>query len=232
MTDDNGTAQRPCGFERVRALLRGESFDARVDGSRKMMGFVLGGDGSNTRITRESVELQFVGQVRRRPHSYFLSLAPGIVMDIMARLGVSEVLQPTVGVLEPSRAVLEPWLPQRGLEEEACWIVPSPEAIDIVVRPLSIEERPATGPIPRGGPWRLPEPLRWVKPEPVYVSFDGGLRCPRCESMSPTFRSLGDGVLVCGICGRSFEKRAHCPPLNQGTSPAIMPVCATSGKSR
>ena len=85
-------------FERAKAVLRGEAYSTREHGVRKVLTSVFMFEGSNSWINREAFEFRWVAENRRRPHGYLLELAPGVVWDVLSRMGVSEIRRPTVGL--------------------------------------------------------------------------------------------------------------------------------------
>ncbi len=191
-------------FERAKAVLRGETYKTSDLGVRKVLGFVFSFDGSNSWITRDALELRWVGENRRRRHKYFLDLAPGVVWDVMSRMGVSEILRPTVGYLAPDRAQLHPLVGDK--EDHVAWVAPSEDQIQIMVRPLAGRSPPKAMPVPDSGPWTLPDPLPpWAPADPVYLELTNGLECQRCGRIGESYRELSDGYLVCGSCGCSFR---------------------------
>ncbi|MGH1345922.1 MAG: hypothetical protein ACRBN8_30440 [Nannocystales bacterium] len=93
-------------FERAKAVLAGEPYSTSDRAVRKVVRSVDSFEGSNLWINREAFEMRWVNENRKRAHSFFLDLAPGLVLDLMSRMGVSEISTPTVGHLAPSRAQL------------------------------------------------------------------------------------------------------------------------------
>ncbi len=198
----NGSSKED--FERAKAVLRGESYDTSVPGVRKVLGIVFSFDGSNSWINRDALELRWVGENRRRRHKYFLDLAPGVVWDVMLRMGVFEIRRPTVGHLDRARARVRPLVGDK--DDHVAWVVPGEDEIQIMVRPLAGRTPPEAMSVPDSGPWKLPDPLPpWTPADQVYVEFADGLECRRCGRIGESYRELHDGFLICGSCGCSFQ---------------------------
>ena len=196
-------------LELARGVLAGKRYTEREFGGSKVLGFVLAPEGSDTLITSSIIKLRFSGA--GSIHRYFLDAAPGVVWDLMGRMGVDRVTGPLVGRLRSSGARLRPW-PVRGTSTDMVgWVIPGSRGIAIHTRPAN-SDFPPTGPIPPEGPWALPaglpswDSLPWEPPPPKSLSVAPPLRCPHCSAAGTTFRKLGDGVLVCPSCARSFER--------------------------
>ncbi len=191
-------------FERAKAVLAGEPYSTSDRAVRKVVRSVDSFEGSNLWINREAFEMRWVNENRKRAHSFFLDLAPGLVLDLMSRMGVPEISTPTVGYLAPSRTQLA--MLAGDEVDRVAWIIPGADEIRVMVRPLAGRIPPPPGPVLEDGPWPLPEPLPpWRAPEVVFVQFQPPLVCPHCAKPSESYRKLDDGSLICQQCGRSFD---------------------------
>ena len=192
-------------FERTKAVLRGERVGARVPTVRKVLVFVLWEHGSNNWIHRGGFEQRWVEPPKRNPHGYVMDVAPGMVAEVMARMGVSSIVQPTVGLLDHRRATVKTL--RKAERDHVAWVLPGEEEIQLMVRPVANGAGPEGMRIPTSGPWSLPPPLPpWEPALPTFSEFAEGLACPHCAATSTSYRTLDDGTLICKSCGRSFAR--------------------------
>lgn len=202
----------PRFFVLAQAILRGHGHDERDVGVAKLLWLVLVERGSDIWIDERAIMLRFVGAVEI--HRYFLSLAPGVVWDLMGRLGASRIQTPMVGTLRASGTRLSAHIPSRAPRDMIGWVVPTPEQIVILTRPIGEAGECELQDIPDAGPWALPtvaDPIhhrsRTRDPgrERVFVEFAEPMPCPHCRTPSSAYRRLDSGWLVCANCGRSFD---------------------------
>jgi rubredoxin len=195
----------PRHLELARAILRGQSYEPHDISIGKMLWFVLDSAGADTWIGAEEIKLRFVGS--REVHRYFLDLAPGVVWDLLGRLGVARIEGPTVGVLRGAGARV--WWHVRSTHDMLVWIVPTPDEIVIHTRPIGGAGECETGPIPDSGPFALPAVEPPVFPDrpsaPEFAELSEPLSCPHCGKFSSRYRRLSGGWFVCRSCGRSFQ---------------------------
>ncbi len=208
MAEYDDDPQNDSRFLRLaQAILRGEPYEELEFGVSKMLNFVLARDGSDTWITPSIIRIRFVG--RPTIHPYIVDAAPGVVWDLMGRMGLDRIVEPTVGVARVARGRLRHW-PGSARTDMIGWVIPEVDAIVIYTRPVT-GELCTTGPIPAEGPWMLPAPRPpWDPPprkssRPEHVALPEPLACPHCGAPSTTYRKLTDGFFVCPACSRSFE---------------------------
>jgi hypothetical protein len=223
--DDGGER----AFDWVKQILDGGPRVPLGFGS-KMLCIVLGGDfeesetveaGANVELTQKAFEVHFPPQKRRRPSSYFRSLALPVVSELMTRAALRRVTRSVVVGVPAGRVPrlgseaiaegTEPGFPAWSYGPKLVWIVPGMDIVRLFVRPAPEPWRRSwSDEIPVDGPLALPPELPPWAPEPhVFVSFDEPRACPHCQSPSLRYRRADD-ILICPKCARSFrEKREH-----------------------
>jgi hypothetical protein len=203
--DDDDPRNDPRFLRRAQAILAGEPYEERERGVAKTLNFVLAEAGADTWIASSIIKVHFVG--RPTIHRYYVDAAPGVVWDLLGRMGVDRITAPTVGTFRLSGARLPLW-PGRGARTDMIgWIVPGADGIAIHSRPAE-GRLPVTGPIPDDGPLALPAPSPHWPPRPEQVQLCTLLACPHCGRQSTKYRKLLDGFFVCAVCSRSFDPAA------------------------
>lgn len=212
-------------FEAIPRILGGDPGERTTldPGTSKMLCILLGGDFTGQRgsgplwseaeIDDEQFLLHFGDQRRRKPLSYFPTLARSVVRALMALAGLPRIAEPVVAVL-PAGSLPRvragnlrvggflPW----SYPTRVVWFVPRPTWLRIVVR-HNVENSSSlwSGPIPMGGPLALPSELApWAPPPRQFDDFSPPLTCPACGACASRYRRI-DTALVCSSCNRSFE---------------------------
>lgn len=185
----------PLTFRTALSIVDGDAFEVNDERAEVIMFYlrnlVIGVD---IRINARALEMRRVEDNQRKPEKYPLELAPHFLRRVMEDMNIDSVPEATVGLLIAGDAT-----------QRTVWIVPRTNAIDLYVGPLINGARPPTGPVPDGGPWRLPAPAIQLPWRPTHRAFRTGLACPHCRERSHSYRALGDTLLMCGACSRSFD---------------------------
>ena len=134
-------------------------------------------------------------------HQYLSELAAPVLHHLMRRMGLSQVPEARVGLME--RVGLGAKFGEPALR--AIWIVPAEDEVQLLLRDAPRRRGPRVGmAVPATGPWALP--LAYAHTEPHWVA---ALRaCPHCAATPAQFREL-EAALVCPRCGRSFERSSR-----------------------
>lgn len=204
------TAQdKQASFQRAREVLSGRRIELEA-GVSKVLRFMLGNAGGcDVDITADEFIIRYTWHPSN--HSYFMSVAPGTVSQILEWAGITNVQSPEqYFTLSPTRVpwalnskvVLRPGqspdLDTDGFSawefnHRHVWLRVTDDSIHLSIRDQVTEDGDA--------PPLLPEPIGYPL---IYVNSDGQ-PCPHCGATSESWRKLFSGYLVCSTCGRSFQ---------------------------
>jgi hypothetical protein len=187
----------------AQSVLAGAPHDPHDDTAAacKTLTFMFMDGGSDTWITADQFRVRSVA--RGTMHRYDLEMAPDVVWDLMGRMKVEHVVEPTVGGLHPERGRLKLFAHRDLHTDMIGWIVPRSSEIAIHLRPPQGSGRPPTGPIPKDGPWVRPQPWH---PGPRVVTFASEVQCIHCGQSSQTWRVTNDAFFICPVCSRSSRR--------------------------
>lgn len=147
-------------------------------------------EGCDARVSADRFEMRLGWHPAR--HRYHLRTAPAVVTRLLELAGAApgeRDVQAEVGPLE-----MDGWTFGR----RRVWLLLTGDCVTIHVRA-------ADPPHATFGLQRLPapQPIDFV---PRFLDFPNPVACPHCATRASSFRHLLDGSLVCGACGRSFDR--------------------------
>jgi hypothetical protein len=189
-------------FGQVREVLAGRLRVPLDAGSSKVL-FILFRSATDAVVTPDVFGVHFGPQKRRRPFSYFRSLAPAVVSELLDRAALESVAEPLIIGLPAGDVARVPGYPAWSFDAKLVWIVPAAEVKIVVRHSPERWSAPFVRPIPTDGPLALRELPDWAL-QVEHRNFERPLECPRCGTQSSCYRQAGN-ALVCQRCGRSFE---------------------------
>lgn len=189
-------------FQIVRDVLSGTR-QVPLDPRSAKVTHAITGSECDVQIATSLFAMSWIPAVRRRTE-WYPRLAPAFVSDLMSAMGVKEILEPTVGVLEPGSL-----LRARSFQRTRCaaWIIPNFDDVEIRLRAIAADAHTDPIPIPAEGVWQLPTqapPYRHVPVPKRYIANDARRACPHCSTVPARYREISD-AWICEECGRSFK---------------------------
>ena len=179
-------------------------------GAAKTLKFMLERpDGCDAVIREDEFEIRYRWNPAR--HRYLMELAPAVVSQLLrwSRLtGTVDRFKATIG----PRQVVAPSYGDWFFDPRGLWIDACEPDIRIWVRAAmgphqTLEDEP---------PDPLPAP---PSTEQTFRELVNPMPCPHCQGASDRFRELRSGILVCAVCGCSFDRAVHWKPTRLETDP-------------